>query len=453
MSFVPSPRLLAWVGAAALPAAFLLVASAALWPLVVAVWAALALVALADAAAARRRARGLRVAVPALVRLTHEREGEIPVRIERAAGLEAGSQPALSLRVAPDVPPELEPVEPVLAATLGPGADAAALAYRCRPLRRGVLRVPRVVVECWSPLGLWSVRRVHPAACEVRAFPNLWGERKRVPALFLYRGHAGAHRQRQVGKGREFEKLREYVPGDSYEDVHWKATAKRGRPVTKLYQVERTQEVYAVLDTSRLSARPSGSGGPDEPSEPALERMVRAALVLALAAERQGDLFGMVAFGDRVRRFVRARSGGGHFQSCREALYALAPQASSPDFEELATFLRLRLRRRALLVFLTDLDDPVLAESFQRAADLLRRQHLLLVCTLRPPDVGPLFARPARDLDDVYRGLAGHLRWQDQRELGRAFERRGVGYASLAAASLSADVVSRYAALKQRQLL
>jgi uncharacterized protein (DUF58 family) len=181
--------------------------------------------------------------------------------------------------------------------------------------------------------------------------------------------------------------------------------------------------------------------------------MVRAALVLALAAERQGDLFGLVTFGDRVRGFVRARSGPSHFQTCREALYALGSQAASPDFDELASFLRLRLRRRALLVFLTDLDDPVLAESFLRAADLLRRQHLLMVCTLRPADVAPLFTRPAANADAVYRELAGHLRWHDQRELGRALERRGVGYAALEAESLCADVVSKYAEIKQRQAL
>ena len=69
----------------------------------------------------------------------------------------------------------------------------------------------------------------------------------------MNRGAFGVHAQRQVGQGREFEKLREYAPGDSYIDIHWKATAKRGRPVTKLYQVERTQEVYVIIDASRLA--------------------------------------------------------------------------------------------------------------------------------------------------------------------------------------------------------
>ena len=77
--------------------------------------------------------------------------------------------------------------------------------------------------------------------------------------------------------------------------VHWKATARRGFPTVKLYQVEHAQEVYAVIDFSRLSAR-----------EGILDSYVDAALHLALVAERQGDRFGLVTFSDRTRHFVRA---------------------------------------------------------------------------------------------------------------------------------------------------
>ena len=90
---------------------------------------------------------------------------------------------------------------------------------------------------------------------EIRVYPNLLTERKNLAALFLNRGTFGIHAQRQVGKGRDFEKLREYVPGDGYDEIHWKATARRGRPITKVFQIEKTQEIYVIVDASRLSAR------------------------------------------------------------------------------------------------------------------------------------------------------------------------------------------------------
>ena len=98
---------------------------------------------------------------------------------------------------------------------------------------------------------------------------------------------------RQIGRGREFEKLREYVAGDGLDEIHWKAAARRGRPITKVFQVERTQEIYVIIDASRLSARTMGE-------ETALEREVAGALLTGAAAERAGDLFGLAAFSDRV---------------------------------------------------------------------------------------------------------------------------------------------------------
>ena len=87
---------------------------------------------------------------------------------------------------------------------------------------------------------------------------------------------------------------------------------------------------------------------------------------------------------------------------------------------------RLRLRRRALLVFLTSLDDPVVAESFVRNIDLIRHQHLILVNMLQPPDVAPVFTNPnVQTVDDLYQQLGGHLLWQKLRELEKVLKRRG----------------------------
>lgn len=259
----------------------------------------------------------------------------------------------------------------------------------------------------------------------------------------------------RVGQGREFEKLREYIPGDSFEDVHWKATAKRGRPITKMFQLERTQEVYVVVDTSRLSARTvhmTTNGTEGDVSY--LERFITASLILGMVAERQGDLFGLVTFGDRIHSFVRAKTGQAHFNACRDALYTLEPQLVNPDFDELFTFLRLRLRRRAMLLFLTNLDDTVLKESFARNIEMVRRQHLCLVGMMTPPGVRPLFTDPNVETQaDIYQHLAGHMMWHDLREVDRVLQRMGVGFFLLDNERMCAEIVTQYTNVKQRQLI
>src|ERR1043166_1726653 len=157
-----------------------------------------------------------------------------------------------------------------------------------------------------------------------------------------------------------------------------------------------------------------------------LERFITAALVLGLAAEQQGDHFGLLTFSDKIETFIRARNGKAHYHACRDALYTLQAREVTPDFDELSTFIRLRLRRRALLLFFTSLDDPVAAESFMRNMDLLCRQHLVLVNMLQPPGVRPLFSNTNVNSEtELYGELPGHMRWHGLRELEKVLQRRG----------------------------
>jgi uncharacterized protein (DUF58 family) len=176
--------------------------------------------------------------------------------------------------------------------------------------------------------------------------------------------------------------------------------------------------------------------------------------VLLLAARRQGDRFGVLAYSDRVQVFLRAGGGPGHYARCREALHALQPGEGTPDLAEITRYLRTHLRRRALLFFLTDLGDPVLAEDFARQVRLLARQHLVLVNQLRPPGVAPLFSGPeAGEAGEIYGRLAGHARWAEARALAQTLRPLGVTATLLEDETLAAQVVTQYLGVKRRQAL
>jgi uncharacterized protein (DUF58 family) len=356
------------------------------------------------------------------------------------------------LRAAFAVPAELELDRDELEVLLPAEAGRHELSCACLPRRRGLFHIAGCHYETASPLGLWDVRGRAAQNVEVRVYPNMDKERKQVASLFLRTRHSGAMLTRQVGQGRDFEKLREYVPGDGFNTIHWKASARRRHPITKTFQIEKTQEVYVIIDASRLAARLQVPGDPAQGTH--LDRYIAAALVLGLAAEKQGDLFGLVTFSDKLLSFVRARNGKEHYGACRDALYRLEPQAVSPDYQELATFIRLRMRRRALLIFLTDLDDPVLMEMFQHAMELICRKHLVLVQMLQPGNIRPLFTSPAvAQVDEIYQDLAHHLAWNDLRQLTLDLRHRGVALSLLAPDQFSAGAASSYLRVKQRQLL
>lgn len=469
---IPRTRLIVWIALVVLPFAAVGATLPGAWPIAAVLIGGLAALAIFDALIAPRALAGIRVVLPELVRLQKDRQGSIEVRVENPA---TTGRP---LRLGLGLPAEITSPASERITQLPAGAVLSRLEWPVVPTRRGLYRIERAYLETNSPLGFWSARAVQAIGAELRVYPDLYAERNKVAAFFLRRGQLGHRTHRQAGQGREFEKLREYVPGDSYDEIHWKASAKRGHPVTKVFQVERTQEVYVIIDASRLSGRrvsgfgvqvsgatpAPGSRETRDPAEPetrdpkpetsALERFVTAALILGAAAERQGDQFGVLTFSDRVLDFVRARNGQAHFDACRERLYGLQPQLVAPDFDELCSFIRTRLRKRALLIFLTALDDPMLAESFVKSAGLICRQHLMLVDMLQPPGAAPVFGDGSvEELPDLYRRLGGHLRWRDLRELQKVLQRRGVRLSLIDPEHLTAQVLEQHAEVRARQLV
>lgn len=463
---VPRSRLLSWVALAVVPFALLGGVEPSATPWSVLAISAFGAVVLADALRARSGLAGISVESPRIARMSKDREANLELRLRNER------RQARTVRLALALPRPIQSSHEDAYIALPSGTEWSRFAWGCLPTRRGKFTLDAAFLETPSPLGFWDARKRLPLQSELRVYPNLFNERRELAALFLHRGAFGLHAQRQVGKGREFEKLREYVPGDGYDEIHWKATAKRGRPVTKIFQLERTQEVYVIIDASRLSAREvgasvesrgsrlegtaasSGAAAALVPPPSTLERFITAALVLGLAAEQQGDLFGLLTFTDKVGNFLRARNGKAHYGACRDALYTLQSELVTPDYDELCTSIRLRLRRRALLVFLTALDDSVLAESFVRNIQLVSRQHLVLVNTLQPSGVAPLFTDPnVSSVDDLYERLGGHLLWHDLRELEKVLHRRGVQFSLLQNERLSTQLVSQYLNVKRRQLL
>jgi len=313
--------------------------------------------------------------------------------------------------------------------------------FSVRPESRGEFAVRRAFVSAGSAWGFWRRHDEKSLTLVVKVFPDLSKDpasRKLFSTL-----QQGQRVQRLIGRGREVERLREYAAGDSFDEVYWKATARRGAPVSKVFQVERTQDIYAVVDGSRLGNR-----------NQALERFVTASLLLAVAAEKSSDHFGLLTFTDKVQQFVRAAHGKGHFHRCREAIFALQPSSVSPDFAELFAFVNLRIRKRALLFFLTDLSDPLLAETFSRDAVTVTRRHVVMVDQIADAGDRPLFSGALPESEsDVQARLAGHLQWAKLRELERSLRHIGVRMQLLKPEMASAELIGQYRTVKQRQLL
>ncbi|MBN1865329.1 MAG: DUF58 domain-containing protein [Victivallales bacterium] len=401
----------------------------------------LAILALFDALSVKLRGGELSVSTPELTRFSVFQQGTLKFSFD--CGMPAGSRMVFK----PLLPEPLAPTQALFPLQISsPGLFAVECS--CTPVQRGEFNITACLVELRSPLGFWCLRRrLELQQCAVRVYPNLRDDRRKLAGFFLNRQSSGLHLDRILGQGREFEKLREYIPGDPMDIISWKATAKRNRPICKVYQQEQTQDIYAVVDTSRLSGKPAEGKN-------RLEFYINASLVLALAAERQHDNFGIILYDSGVRKFVKAGCGKQHYNTCREAVYRAVPQPCSPDYSQIFSFIRANFRKRALLVFMTDIEDPAIAEDFLSYASLIRGKHLCVVNSIRCDGFAPLFEGADPDsAAGIYEKLAGHVGWSELAAARKSLFKSGIDLSLSDSEAFSADVVSEYMRIKRRQLL
>ena len=324
--------------------------------------------------------------------------------------------------------------------------SVSTLSVKCKPSQRGSYNYDYSLFEVRSPWNLWGYRGKILPEGEIRVYPDVFTEQKKLASLFLNRGLSGMHIQRIAGQGREFERLRDYVPGDSFDIVSWKATARKGRPVSKVFQIENTQNVYAIIDASRFSTVKK-----DEKTN--LDHYLASALILGAITEKQKDKFGIIVFDSKIRAFVPAMAGAHAAKTCRDAVYTVKPQCLSPDYNNLFSFIHTKVPRRSLLFFLTDLSDALPAEEFQRDIKLITRKHLCCVQMLTHEGMKPLFSDYIDNGDELYASLGGHIKWADLENIKQSLSRIGVRLGTSGRNSLSLDLVNSYLNIKRKQLL
>ena len=469
----PRTSLVAWAAAIILPLSILAGVMGSLRSICVLGIVIFSLASLVDLLLGLGKYRQLEFQIPAVNRVTAGRDFELDLKLN-GTGLRGGA-----IRLVLDLPPTVKPDQSHIPLRIKAGIVNLSTPVKAVAQHRGTYPINRLFFDWISPVRLWVFREERPLRSELRVYPDLALEGRKI-AHFLDRGGFGVHRQRQIGRGREFEKLREYEPGDSFDSIHWKAAAKRHKPITKVFQVEKSQEVYLAIDSSRLSSRalgtPTSLTTPEapgttnhespstshispltshrSPSSTILESFIAATLLAGATAERQGDLFGLITFSDKVDQMARARSGSLHFNHCRDLLINLQARLVAPDFEDIAATLLNRLTKRSLLIFLTSLDDSVTGENFILAARFLARRHLVMPIMLLPPDTQPLFSAPGVEhTDQIYENIAGHLRWAKLQELRKQLLQAGVLFQLAPGQNFTLTVVSEYLATKRRQLL
>ncbi|WP_019972741.1 DUF58 domain-containing protein [Mycobacterium sp. 141] len=330
-----------------------------------------------------------------------------------------------------------------------PAGQQVQLSTRLRPVRRGDQRSEFVVVRSIGPLGLAGRQRTLPVAGQVRILPPFLS-RKHLPSrLARLRELDGAIPVLIRGQGTEFDSLREYVVGDDVRSIDWRATARRSDVVVRTWRPERDRRVVIVLDTGRTSA---GRVGVDptagDPSGwPRLDWSMDAALLLAALASRAGDHVDFLAFDRVTRAGVFNASRTGLLAQLVEAMAPLQPALVESDASAMVAAVTRRVRQRALVVLLTDLNASALDEGLMTVLPQLSTKHQVLLAAVADPRVERL-AAGRDDAAQVYDAAAAERARNDRQTIATWLRRNGVDVVDAAPEELAPTLADHYLAMK-----
>ncbi len=418
-----------WVALAALTSAFY--AAAALWG------AALLAAVIADARSLRaaRSVTARRVLDPALS-IGARNSIQIALRNRSAEDF---------LGVVRDEPPlDFEAAGLRLPVEL-PAGDERTVTYSVIPRRRGAYRFGRCEVRLKTRMGLLARQLRFDIPQPVKVYPNL----KRLRS---YQLQAQKHRLTEIGvhptrlrsMGLEFESLRAWVPGDELRRIDWKATARRAYPITREYDIEKSQHIVICLDLGRVML--SELEGMTK-----ADHAVNAATLLAHVASCHGDWVGVFAFSAKPILFAPPRKS--QFRAVLEALYGLQPERVESDYAACFLEAAVRLRKRALVVLLTDVTDPDSSARMRRHIGLLTRRHVVLCAALSDYELYKLAERTPEEPRDLYERTVACELLRDRRRALAALRQRGAAAFDASPENLSPALLNHYLEIKARARL
>ena len=317
------------------------------------------------------------------------------------------------------------------------------------------------LAERWAIAPLTQQIRVFPARTQGEATSSLHLMRARQIEL-------QKRRLRQRGMGREFESLRDYQSGDELRNLSWTATARRGKLITRQFTMERSQQVWVVLDAGRLSrtafvlARSTRALQQETELEAAdslrltvtqLDQATTAAFLLAETVAVSGDKCGLLTYGRTIQQQLLPSTGPAHQRAYLDQLSQTHTEPAEANHLAAASRLKQLQRRRGLIIWITELADSATRPEVVAAAAELTRRHLVLLVLLEHPELATLATTAPQTTQQMYASAAAQELLTRRRETIATLRRQGVLVVQTTPGEIATRAINAYLDIKARNLL
>jgi uncharacterized protein (DUF58 family) len=329
---------------------------------------------------------------------------------------------------------------------LNPG-EKKRLEYHLRPVERGVYGFGKVHLLLRSRFRLFVRQFTFDQTAEVSVYPSVLEMKQLELRTFSeIATTSGIRTLRRIGHTYEFDQIKDYVAGDEYRSINWKATSRRAKLMTNQYTDEKSQQVYSVIDVSRAMELPFNG-------LTLLDYAINTSLVISNIALRKQDKAGLMHFDAKQVRMVAADRSSGQLRRLLETLYNIRPQALEPNLEMLYATIRKKITQRSLVFLYTNFESQM---ALERALPLLRKInkfHLLVVVFFENEEIGKLASSDPQNLEDIYTQTVARKFVTTKLQLVHLLRQYSIQSVFTKPEDLSVNTVNKYLELKSRGMI
>lgn len=318
------------------------------------------------------------------------------------------------------------------------------LTYLVTPTKRGAFLFGKLHVRYEGNWKLCKKAFIVDLSLEYKVYPNMKNLRKyRMTGLNNHQWKQGQKHLKMLGKGTSFESLREYVPGDEYRKINWKATARGDKPIINQYEPEKDQHVYFFIDTGRpMSYSIRGYNK--------LDIVVNTALILSDVVNQNGDLSGLLLFNTEVDNMIAPGKGIEHRNKILETLYHIQHTNYTSNYEEAFYYFKRRERHRSIIFFFTDFDSFEEAEMMLKVLSVITRNNLVVIALMKDEQVEQIASSDIKSELDLYnKGVALEL-MDERKKIIRLLNQKGVFCLESTPEKMELATVNKYIQIKNK---
>ncbi len=319
--------------------------------------------------------------------------------------------------------------------------------YEIKPNERGKYLFGNILIYANTLLGIVQRRFTIEQSNEIHVYPSILQMKEFELIAFSGISHMnGIKKIRKLGHNYEFEHIKNYVKGDDYRSINWKATSRKGDLMVNQYQDERSQQIYSVIDKSRVMRLPFND-------LTLLDHAINSSLVVSNICLRKQDKAGVITFSDKLGSVLKADRNCKQIKLILETLYNQKTDFQEANYEHLYYTIKKSIKVRSLLFLYTNFESIYAMERVLPLLRKLNKTHLLVVIFFKDTELIEFSRKKSKNLEEIYLTTIAEDFLFEKRRIVSELQKYGIQTILTSPEELSMNSVNKYLELKSRDMI